>query len=252
MTPAQQRAVAEAYIAAFFRMHLGGEVAFKPYFDGSAGIPALGSFAEVLPSYHPPPTDRLDVNRFLDPDALDENDLGEAVTQVGATLYDLCGFVERPADLCSDAVDRANQPHTPPEGLRVSQLRFGWGPFMSARVTNAIPPAFGDVSGRDAITFRAAHIYCLPTDPNCTGPDLAITLEDAAGQSATEVLSDWSDALFVQPKVGLGTPHMLLSTVRIPLAAFSGVDLTTVRKIVIAPYQTMRGKIVMTDLAFVD
>ena len=67
LTAPQQRNVGEAYMAGFFRLHLGGsgtEPGFKPYFDGTHVEPASSEPADTHTSYHAQSADRRDVNTY--------------------------------------------------------------------------------------------------------------------------------------------------------------------------------------------
>ena len=114
-------------------------------------------------------------------------------------------------------------------------------------MTNEIPAASSDVSDYAVMSFRIAQNIgaSLPNE------NMSVVLTDTNGHSAEVSVKKWSDALF-QP---LGTttdrtPKEILNTVRIPLSAFSGVDLTEIASVTLAFDKSKVGSVLMTDLAF--
>ena len=53
-----------------------------------------------------------------------------------------------------------------------------------------------------------------------------------------------------RPAVGI--PKSVLNTVRIPLTAFNGIDLSDVRKVTFRHNVSDKGAVLTTDLAFTD
>ena len=126
LTAAEQRDAGEAYMAAFFRMHLGGETAFKPYFDGTDVEPDSVEPEDIHTSYHAGADVRLDVNRYLDDTALTTNQLGGAVTKKKVTPFDLCGGpVPQPQFCLPLERDTATSQHGSSAGVEPAALRLG-------------------------------------------------------------------------------------------------------------------------------
>jgi len=263
LTPAQQRGTGLAYIAGFFRLYLGGESHFLSLFTGDAAAPPSAMTNDLLVSYHPPddPRFRRDVNRLLDAINLTMNTLGGVVAQSGLTPYDLCGGEEPQPRHCLPTPPQptSRQPHTTPSARAparrgLSQNRFGWND-TTARLENQLPDGFRDLSGFYALQFRASVNFLDPRNAVGMPRDLAVTLVDGAGNSATTPVSNWSKALFYPP--GRLTPltpvpKIFLDTVRIPLAAFAGINLTDVRSVRFNFSQTLQGALLISDVAFAD
>ena len=114
---------------------------------------------------------------------------------------------------------------------------------------NTIPGASRDVSGFETVSFRIAQ-NITASHPR---ENMSVILKDASGSKNSVAVNKWSDALF-QPKGTTGglTPKEILNTVRIPLSAFSGVDLTAVSQVTLKFNRTRPGSVLMTDLAFND
>lgn len=250
LTAAQQRDVGEAYMAAFFRMHLGGDERFTPYFDGTDVAPDSVRPAKVHTAYHAPSAQRRDLNRFLDSTALTRNDLGGDVSQQRLTPFDLCGGAPPQPQHCLP-VHSWQQPHTVGARPGLSQLRYGWTGGVG-RLTNTIPAAARNVSRFEALTFRVARDFVDPRTPDGAVPDFDVAITDGTGDRASVRVTAWSDALFAQPGSGDDLPKLVLTTVRIPLESFEGVDLGKIRKVTFKHNRARSGAILVTDLAFTD
>ena len=106
-------------------MHLGGETAFKPYFDGTDVEPDSVEPEDIHTEYHAGANRRLDVDRYLDDEALDheparrrrEQEEGHAVRPVRRSV---------PAAAVLPAVGGSQQPHNTGARPGLSQLRYGW------------------------------------------------------------------------------------------------------------------------------
>ncbi len=251
LTAQEQRDVGLAYMAGFFRLYIGGETAMKPYFDGTEIQPASVSFADLHDAYHAPANQRRSVANFMTAADLTKNLLGGAVTKKGLTPFDLCGGNPPEPSTCASA-GGAQMPHTVGSAFSskrgLSQLRFAWSTKKSS-MTNAIPSGSRDVSGFEAVSFRISqNINALQDERN-----MSVVLQDASGATSSVAEKKWSDALF-RPLGTTGglTPKLILNTVRIPLSAFSGVDLTQISQVTLKFNKSKPGSVLMTDLAFND
>ena len=259
LTPGQQRGAAIAYFNAFYRTYLRGEN-FKAFLTGDAPPPPSAMTTELFVSYHPPDAanQRRDVNRLLIADNLTTNTLGGAATQTGFTPYDLCGGRAPQPQHClpTPPLNTAQQPHTTPSAFAggrrgLSQLRGGWSD-PSASYENDLPDGARDVSGYFALQFRAGVNFADSRNPADMPQDLSVILTDGAGNTATAQVSAWSGALFYPPGTTLVVPKVFLNTIRIPLSAFTGVDLTDIRSVTFNFDQTAQGALLITDLLFAD
>ena len=80
--------------------------------------------------------------------------------------------------------------------------------------------------------------------------DFRVRLTDGAGLSASVRVSDVSGALFFPPGSTGPVPKVVLNTVRIPLSAFGGINLTNVRSVQFTFDERLQGAVLITDVAF--
>lgn len=223
LAPEAQRAEGLAHVAAFFRLHLGGETGYAPLFDGTATLPAT-----ACPGGAPCPG-LVHVSR-ADPGAL--------VLPGGKGA----GFASSAS--CA-----------PPEcesGARVvgsaERVVLSWkGP---ATYAIPIPPEGADARAFSAFVFRAGVDPAAAENKGLDAQDVRVTLVDATGATATARASDWSRALFVPPG-GPDTRKVVLNDVRIPLHAFSGIDLGALREARLVFDATPAGRLHVSDAALV-
>jgi hypothetical protein len=256
LTSQQQRDAGLAYMAAFFRVYLGGERELLPYLTGDARPPAVVGSDEIHIGYHPPDVagSRLDVNRLLNAGNLQTNTLGGAVTMSGLSPHDLCGGdAPQPRHCMSGNVSRlAHTTQSWVDRRGLSQLRTGWSSGTGS-FKNALPAANRNVSGFKAIQFRASINFGDPrSNPHGTATDLRVVLTDGAGQTAWTQAANWSRSLYYPPGSSGTVPHSLLNTVRVPLTAFTGVNLQDIRSVELSFVERDSGALLISDLAFAD
>ena len=255
LTEAQQRGTGLAYMSAFFRAYVGGETQFIPFLTGDAPPPPSAQNNNLFVSYHAPdlPNLRRDVNRFLDNTSLTVNALGGAATQTALTPYQLCGSDAPPANKCLPGALNAQQPHTTPSARSnapgMSQLITGWND-LTGNYRNNIPSVQGNVSGFQALQFRVSVNFADTRNLAGLAQDFRVVLTDASGASSSVRVSDVSGALFFPPGEVAPVPKVVLNTVRIPLSAFSGVNLNNVRSVQFTFNERLQGGILITDVAF--
>lgn len=127
---------------------------------------------------------------------------------------------------------------------------------MAALFQNEFPAGFRDISGFETLSFRAAVNFddARNSNYNTGGVDqnLSIILADGTWESATVTVtvSEFSNALFFPPGDTGPVPKVLLNTVRIPMAAFSGVDLTDVRGVQFRFDKRPFGALLISDIVF--
>ena len=252
LTELQQRAVAAAYISAFFRLYVGGETALAPYLTGIAAPPPSTAPADVVVSYHPPdsPALRRDVNRFLDTGSLTADAPGGTVAEGGLALYGICGGSVN----CLSGQSPLRQPHTTPTTVSkpgLTQLALAWEQ-PGATYTQELPEGQRDISGFQALQFRAGLNYADPRNQPAFSQDLTVTLTDGTGFAASVRASQFSHSLFFPPGRLDAVPRLLLNMVRLPLSAFSNLTLTDVRSITCTFDQTVSGGLMLTDFAFTN
>ena len=253
LTEAQQRGTGLAYMSAFFRAYVGGETQFIPILTGDAPPPPSAQTNNLFVSYHAPANRRLDVNRLLDDTNLTLNTLGGAATQTALTPYELCGAAAPPAQKCLPDFLNAQQPHTTPSARSsargLSQLKTGWND-LTGNYRNNVPPVLGNVSGFQAIQFRVSVNFADARNLADLAQDFRVVLTDASGTTSSVRVSDVSGALYFPPGEVLAVPKVVLNTVRVPLSAFSGVNLNAVRSVQFTFNERLQGGVLVTDVAF--
>lgn len=263
LTAAQERGTGLAYMSAFFRTYLGGELGDLDYTPiltrdqappPSAQVTANQLFAAYLP---PDNGTRLDVNRLDSLDAGFTNTLGGNVNVRVSSYVVYGGAAPELAALFPGETGTAGAryPHTVPSARSsrpgLSQLVVQYS-RPGTYYENDIPAGYQDVSAEGVIQFRAAVV---PNALNPTGQpqDFSVGLYDAEGDYVSLPVSYYSNALFYPPgNVVNDLPKLLLNTVRIPLGdyAYYGVDLTNVIGVEFDFDQTPTGAFAFDDLMF--
>lgn len=193
ITAAEQRAEGLAHIAGFFRLHLAGEAAFSPLFDGSGTLPpsACPASRSCFDLVHVSYTSSERILVRASPSAADVTGASVTTCVPGSCVG-------------TRAVGSAER------GV------VSWnGPALLS-----FPVGEPDASGHDALVVRVG-VAALQ------GASLRIGVVDADGASATADARAVSRAVYVAP--GQGTVRkIVLNDVRIPLDELDGVDLTRV------------------------
>ncbi|MGH9936723.1 MAG: alpha/beta hydrolase family protein [Blastocatellia bacterium] len=255
LSPAQQRAVGLVYMAGFLRAYVGDETQFFPLLTGAAPPPASALTTNLHVSYHAPdaPSLRRDVNRLTESLNLTTNTLGGGVSQRGSVLYFMCGGAAPQSLHCLRFGNTARQPHTTPSVFSaqrgLNQLWLSWVD-NTAVYTNELPEAARNVRGFEALQFRVGVNGELPLNAENQNQDFSVALVDGAGQTASVKVSDHSRALYFPPGLFNVVPKILLNTVRIPMTAFTGVNLSDIRSIQFRFDQRAMGALLVSDLAF--
>ena len=259
LTPAGQRAVGLFYMLTFFRAYIGGETQFVPYLQGELPPPPSAQGALLQFTYHAPAGARLDVNRFQTPDALMTDALNGAVHEAGLTPFDVQGSGVAPEGKSPiPGQPAARQPaNTPslyaPMAPGLSQLRLGWS-APGAFLEDDIPAAFGDVHAFTALQFRAA-VNFVDYRNTVAQDDFSVVLTDSSGKSASVPVSSdmlYAAAVKYPPGRVLKLPKVVLNMVRLPLSAFTGVDLAHLASVKLVFDRQPKGALLLTDLAFAN
>ena len=257
LTAAQERGVGLAYISAVMRVYVGSESQFIPYLTGEAAPPPSAQTNEIHVSYHAPDTatTRRDVNRLLTSTNLTTNTLGGATTQTGLTPHDLCGGASpQPQHCLPGTQSTTRQPHTTVSARAttmrgLSQLRTGWS-AITANYRNDLPVGTRDVSGFRWLTFRVSVNFNDTRNPAGIPQNFTVTLTDGTGATSSLTVASQSDVLFYPPGSVGPVPKILLNTARIPVTAFSGVNLTDIRNVQFKFDQSPSGALLISDVAF--
>ncbi|MBK8683409.1 MAG: PKD domain-containing protein [Bacteroidetes bacterium] len=233
-----------AYASAFFRYYIGGENAFAPYMEVDDVIPPVSSTldsSQVFISFQPSNRKKINLNTQATEDAESMNNLSADVTTNGLTSFDICGddYYE---SYCLD-LGYSQEPHCSSyNGL--SQLGIAWN-SDDDYYDNALPDDMQDFTQFDAIQFRASVNFVDAS----TALDFNVELIDADGNSSVVSVSDYSNALFFPPgDFGSTLPRIMHNTIKIPLADFTGVDLSAITNVRFDFDETTLGAILISDL----
>jgi hypothetical protein len=250
LPPATQRLTGLAYNAAFFRFHVGGEVAFGPLLRGDVAPPATPA-DDTFVAYHAPASRRLDLNRLADVDELSETTLvgtgglRGAVIDDDLTTYERCGF-DTGTPCFPGAVREA---HLDNPGL--SRLRTAWDEATDSFV-NELPAGARDVSEFEIFQFRVGVDYTDPDNAIAPPVEFSITFNGATSSATVNSVAQLgNDDLYFPP----GTTQVktaVMNSVRLPLDLFAGVNLADVHSITLQFDETPDGTILLSDLAFSD
>lgn len=229
-----QEQAGAAYIAAFFRMQLGGEQQFAALFDGSATrAPGRAIVQSVATA---PALQRLDVATFEQASSYVINERWREAQY--------CAGVGSVKPNCG--LDWSGElPHWFIWGAG-DMLKLKWSD-RNARTQILLRGGVTDVSGYALLSLRAMPGY---GGYGLLAPDLAFTLVDQQGRRATVHVSQSSDALASLPGFSAEWTRWILRGVQIPLTSFPEVDLTRITSIEVAP-ATDKGEVLLSDLAFV-
>ncbi len=245
ITAAVQDQTGATIMAAFLRRHLDDDPSLDPIVTGVGSRPASTAPASWTTAHHAP--DRLDVARWDDPATFGRNRFGLLATQVGVTLPRLCTGNSDHGDVrpvgqkvrLGCATDRGLAVANDTGALDVGWLRPG------AVVREPVSATGRDVTGYDGLRLRVAVPQDVRNDIRVL-QDLSVVIEDADGHRASVPLTG-SAAL---RRLDGGLAHAVLNGVRVPLTAFTGIDLSRVRAVELRFDRTPRGRLLVNDLAF--
>jgi hypothetical protein len=256
LSATEQREVGAAYIAAFFRAHLGGETDLLPFLLNDVAPPGSIDPGDLHSAYQAPASDRLDLNRFETDAEFSVNTLGGAVTANSLAVYDRCG--PSVLDSCFPGADRevhlTSFSGTDPT---LSRARNVWDAATDSLV-NALPAGSRDVSRFDTLQFRVGVDY-LETSGSSSPAEFSVTLSDGGSSSTVSTNAQLgSNDLFYPPGDDTASfPYSapittVMSSVRLPLDLFTGVNLSNVQNVTFTYNGTTTGGILISDMAFVD
>jgi hypothetical protein len=137
-----------------------------------------------------------------------------------------------------------------------SQARFTWTTPLSAKWEMPLDDKGVNLSEYNAIHMRVA---LDPTDylnAHRKRQSLRLTLTDVNGREASVIVDDSSPAL-AYPPGGLDlrtwgwAGHTFLSSVRVPVTAFRGIDPVRVQSLSLSPAGDMSGSLFIADVEFI-
>ena len=253
MNPLKQRNSLLSYGSAFFRVYVGGETVFDPILKVEDVVPPVSSTLdgdEIFMSYHAPVNKRIDINRTDIEDTETTNSTGEPASQNGLVIYDICGddFGEQ---YCIGAGAGANQePHNKNGGISMiglSQLAIEWN-SPDDWYRNNIPAYMKDFTQFKSVQFRTAVNF--DESPIDVDLNFRVQLIDNTGAIGSLEVDDYSGALYYPPgDFGTTLPRTMHNTISLPVADYTGVDLTNIVAIRFIFNASMSGAILISDLS---
>ena len=119
-----------------------------------------------------------------------------------------------------------------------------------ATYTNELPLGARDVSGFQALTFRVSVNFADTRNAANAAQNFTVILTDGAGNTSGALVGNHSAALFYPPGSVGPVPKVVLNTVRLPVSAFSGVNLADIRSVQFRFDQNLAGALLISDVAF--
>ena len=117
------------------------------------------------------------------------------------------------------------------------------GAATGGEVRVAVGASSGDLSSFSAISLRLT-----PDDRATSAADVSVRLTDAAGATSSVRLSDVSRAGALLPGSADAARKTLLQQARVPLTAFTGVDLASIRQVAVVVPKGKSG-LLLSDLS---
>jgi PKD repeat protein len=247
----KQKAVYNAYAAAFYRVYLGKETQYAPILEVNDIMPPASSLVDsskIFVSYHAGKTDRLDVNTIDTLPDLTTNTLTGAVTSTALFAPAVCsgGLAMPDCDVVSSG---AQKPHNGTSGgtKGLGQMRIKWTD-TTGTYQNDVPAGSQDFTYYQNLTFRASVNFTETTigDYNY----FTVELIDSAGSKSDQLVDNYSNALFFQPGSTFGDlPKLVFNTIHLPISGFTGINLAKVRHIKFKFNKSAAGAVLVSDVA---
>ncbi len=249
LTDSQQRGFGAAYAAAFLRRNLRGETQFDVILNRDAPPPPSAQNAAVYAGFMPGASDRKDINRLTSTSELATNTLGGAVTTTGLVGYTLCGVT--PGNACAGGQNRQD-PHFP----SLTSASLGWsvpsGQPRNGSFVNAIPVLKREVSNFGTLQFRVGVNMNDGRNVVDQAQDMSVRLTDGYGTTSTVRVGAYTNVLYYPPGLTLGTQDkaMFMNTARIPMSAFTNLNITNTVSVSFLFDQRDSGDLIVSDVAF--
>lgn len=258
-SPLDQRRHGEFLMSSFFRLFVGGEKQYQPYWSGSARLPSDACSVQAMAegkrcddrvhlSIQAPKQHRLLVDQVLTSTSLTQSALGP-VRAIGASEFKFCdtgvtaaGAEGHRANACgADSIRTL---------ATAGQLYLAHATGTASYNVDFLVAK--DVKAFDSLTFRVG-VPISTASPLQAAPKLQVTLSDAFDQVQTVALADLyaeESPLYLPPgdnANGEGA-KTILNMVNVPLKAFSSVNLAMLKSIKIESLTPSRVQ--LTDLQF--
>jgi hypothetical protein len=242
MSVANQQKILLAYGNAFCRMHVLGEPQWRGMFTGEWTPPSVATTGTVV-AFQARATTRRAVDEFEGPHAPNDwqtSTIGGATTQ--------SGLPANPVE--TQLFPNDNQSPHDSGGLRVT-----WDTTGDQLVFD-VPPGQRDVSGFSHLQVRLGKIVNSAANP--AGPqNLRLGLRDGGGNERLIRVSAFGGVPEIAVANEVGNTRSSLSTVRIPLTAYTvvcagavPVDLTNVTQVKLVFSEVGTGELAVDELEF--
>ncbi len=250
LPPATQKTFPPAYMNAFFRQYLMGDLRWEGIFKGEwkpASVAVTG--AEYYVQY------RNTVRRTVDD--MEEAALNWQVSTIGGNVSHGGTLPADPAEnrFHHEAATPGLDPKSPHDS---NGMQFKWDNNTDSLVFD-IPPGQRDVSGFSAISFRVTQKADSTSNPANQPQNLRLALKDSANNERAVRVSPFGTIPFPDQRSNAALVKSALTTVRIPLKSFSivcagmvQVNLTNVVSLSFKFSEAPAGEIAIDDLEFTN
>jgi hypothetical protein len=248
--------LAKGYVNAFLRWRLGGEAAYREFFTGRWTPDAVAAHGPRIRVQYVEGYGRRVVDDFEQP--------GWATSSLGGSVTK-----ETQVTVVHDGALHQVPDHTSPHDTRGLVLRWSTQPFLVDPWIRWFVPngqtaqgaRWRDVRGFSFLSLRAGQMHGSAWNASGESQDFTVRLRDVWGGWSPKVRASsaadlaYPESGFVATLAGSGFfPKSSLQTVRIPLGAFTGVDLANVAYVELAfgLDDHTQGELAIDGLQFTD
>jgi hypothetical protein len=240
-------AIAKGYMAAFFRQYLRGETQWAGIFKGEwvpAAITIADPTTKIYMQYEDTPANVRTIDDFEGAHtgtSWQTSTIGGGVTQ--------SGLPATPNENQLNAID-THSPHV------TSGLMLTWN-SVGDSLSFDVPVGQRDVSGFEALSFRATQVVNSASNPNGQAQDLRVTLTDGNGNSRAIRVSKIAEIPWPDMRDFDWYRKSALCTIRIPMRSYTikclniiAVDITNVVSVTFDFSEVATGQIAIDSVQF--
>lgn len=255
LTDDQQYEVGTAWMAGWFRMTMGAENQFLPFFDGSGATPTVLNGPDVRSFSTAPASQRNTITTF--------EETGSLIRSYGTATATPCASltgrtVPVSTAYCATTTPSSASPHWTPASFggnvpATPMTRMLWT-SETGEVRVTVPAGKRDQSRFDRLSVKVA------ADETVTeGTDLTLTVKDGGGNSFSSLVSQLNPFAVTRFPTSAGSTTLkkvVLSQVNVPVAtlADAGVVVSDIREVsfkaAVGTDATPAGGVYLSDLAF--
>lgn len=245
------RDLAKVYIHAFLQVVIKGNLEFRGYLTGQVPNPVTGT--TVALDFQAPASEftLLDNHEVLPGEHRDRftNSRGGAIT---VTPFTTRRTYEERFLAASEAVPWSSyKGETFAASLRWRRLLKPFTPSYRTEVPEEVASSLNPLV-QDHFSFRVGQVFRASRSPNPPGEnqDFEVRLRDADGNLSPGVAVRDYAPIFPPWETQEGGIKTVMGVVRIPLSAFTGINLTAIREVEFLFDIKKAGEIVFDDLRF--